>query len=64
MQLVDELSMIYTTCLMLYASLAYSRSRCFSWILGTGLLSVAGSITVGFLDIRAVSVAILCLTQL
>lgn len=46
MQLVDELSMIYTTCLMMYASFAYSRSRYFSIVLGTCLLGVAGFITV------------------
>lgn len=46
MQLIDELSMIYTTCLMMYASFAYSRSRYFSTVLGTGLLALAGSITV------------------
>lgn len=46
MQLVDELSMIYTTCLMMYASFAYSRSRYFSIVLGVCLLGVAGFITV------------------
>ncbi|KAL7820514.1 ceramidase [Trichoderma aethiopicum] len=46
MQLVDELSMIYTTCLMVHASFAYLRSRTFSAILGIALLSLAGSITV------------------
>ena len=45
MQLVDELSMIYTTCLMMYASFSYSRSRAFSTLLGVSLLSLAGSIT-------------------
>ncbi|PON21046.1 alkaline phytoceramidase [Trichoderma gamsii] len=45
MQLVDELSMIYTTCLMMHASFSYSRSQVFSVILGAGLLSLAGSIT-------------------
>ncbi|PNY29283.1 Alkaline ceramidase 3 [Tolypocladium capitatum] len=45
MQLVDELSMIYTTCLMMYASFAYSRSRAFSVLLGVSLLALAGSIT-------------------
>lgn len=48
MQLVDELSMIYTTCLMMYASFAYSRSRYFSTMLGFCLLGVAGFITVRF----------------
>lgn len=46
MQLVDELSMIYTTCLMMHASFSYSRSQIFSVALGVGLLSLAGSITV------------------
>jgi dihydroceramidase len=46
MQLVDELSMIYTTCLMMHASFSYSRSQVFSVVLGVGLLSLAGSITV------------------
>ncbi|UNI15297.1 alkaline ceramidase ydc1 [Purpureocillium takamizusanense] len=46
MQLVDELSMIYTTCLMMYASFSFSRSRAFSALLGVSLLTLAGSITV------------------
>ncbi|KAI9899543.1 hypothetical protein N3K66_006004 [Trichothecium roseum] len=45
MQLVDELSMIYTTCLMLYASFSFSRSRTFSSILGVSLLALAGGFT-------------------
>ena len=45
MQLVDELSMIYTTCLMCYAAFSYSRSRRFSFFLGTGLVSLAIFIT-------------------
>ncbi|CAM1507384.1 Fc.00g070250.m01.CDS01 [Cosmosporella sp. VM-42] len=45
MQLVDELSMIYTTCLMVYASFSYSRSRTFSVVLGVNLLGLAGFIT-------------------
>lgn len=49
MQLVDELSMIYTTCLMVHASFSYSRSRLFSIILGVGLLLLSGSITVRIL---------------
>lgn len=47
MQLVDELSMIYTTCLMMYASFSFSRSRAFSILLGVSLLGLAGFITVG-----------------
>lgn len=46
MQLVDELSMIYTTCIMVYASFSYSRSTRFSVFLGIGLLALAGFITV------------------
>lgn len=46
MQLLDELSMIYTTCLMVYASFAYSRSRHFATILGLGLLALSAFITV------------------
>ncbi|PHH58709.1 hypothetical protein CDD81_4800 [Ophiocordyceps australis] len=46
MQLVDELSMIYTTCLMMYASFSLSRSKSFCVFLGLSLLALAGSITV------------------
>lgn len=45
MQLVDELSMIYTTCLMCYATFSYSRSRLFSLCLALLLLSLAIFIT-------------------
>lgn len=45
MQLVDELSMIYTTCLMCYATFSYSRSRQFSVLLGLSLGSLALFIT-------------------
>ncbi|KPM44839.1 hypothetical protein AK830_g1702 [Neonectria ditissima] len=45
MQLVDELSMIYTTCLMMYASFSFSQSKAFSVILGTSLLGLATFIT-------------------
>ncbi|KAH8676364.1 alkaline ceramidase [Xylariales sp. PMI_506] len=45
MQLVDELSMIYTTCLMCYATFSYGRSATFSFLLGTGLVSLACFIT-------------------
>lgn len=45
MQLVDELSMIYTTCLMCYATFSYSRSRLFSFILALFLISLAIFIT-------------------
>lgn len=45
MQLVDELSMIYTTCLMCYATFSYSRSRLFSQILALFLIFLAIFIT-------------------
>ncbi|KAF0318768.1 alkaline phytoceramidase [Colletotrichum asianum] len=46
MQLIDELSMIYTTCLMVFATFSYSRSGRFSALLGCGLTLLAGFITV------------------
>jgi len=46
MQLVDELSMIYTTCLMCYACFSYATSRSFSFALGIGLLALCIFITV------------------
>lgn len=45
MQLVDELSMIYTTCLMCYATFSYSKSRQFSLWLALALVSLAVFIT-------------------
>ena len=45
MQLVDELNMIYTTCLMCYATFSYSKSRQYSILLAIGLLSLSISIT-------------------
>lgn len=45
MQLVDELSMIYTTCLMCYSTFSYSRSRLYSFSLALGLISLAIFIT-------------------
>ncbi|KAI9819944.1 MAG: hypothetical protein M1827_006514 [Pycnora praestabilis] len=45
MQLVDELSMIYTTCLMCYATFSYSKSRLYSLILALSLVSLALFIT-------------------
>lgn len=45
-QMMDELGMIYTTCLMMHASFAFSRSHLFSTVLGIFLLSLAASITV------------------
>jgi dihydroceramidase len=48
MQLVDELSMIYTACLMCYATFSFSRSRVFRQLLGIGLASLAIFITVSY----------------
>ncbi|KAL8736262.1 MAG: hypothetical protein Q9166_000417 [cf. Caloplaca sp. 2 TL-2023] len=45
MQLVDELSMIYTTCLMNYATFSYSKPRAYAFILALGLISLAIFIT-------------------
>ncbi|EAW10660.1 ceramidase [Aspergillus clavatus NRRL 1] len=45
MQLVDELSMIYTTCLMCYASFSYSRPVGFRIVLGLALTGLAVFIT-------------------
>jgi dihydroceramidase len=45
MQLVDELSMIYTTCLMAYASFSYSRDRTFRIILALSLIGLSLFIT-------------------
>ncbi|KAI9881028.1 MAG: hypothetical protein M1830_008910 [Pleopsidium flavum] len=45
MQLVDELSMIYTTCLMCYATFSYSKSRQFALLLALSLISLAIFIT-------------------
>jgi dihydroceramidase len=45
MQLVDELSMIYSTCLMCHATFSYARSRIFSTILAFALVSLAVFIT-------------------
>lgn len=45
MQLVDELSMIYTTCLMAYASFSYSRSRPFRIALAISLVALSLFIT-------------------
>lgn len=44
-QLVDELNMIYTTCLMCYASLSYSRSTRFRVWLGIGSVLFCAAIT-------------------
>lgn len=45
-QLVDELNMIYTTCLMAYASLSYSRSTSAQIALGVFLSLLCAGITV------------------
>ncbi|CBX92690.1 hypothetical protein IAQ61_005938 [Plenodomus lingam] len=45
MQLVDELSMIYTTCLMNFATFSYGKSRLYSTILAIGLTAIALFIT-------------------
>jgi len=45
MQLVDELSMIYTTCLMFYATFSYGRSKRYSVYLAIFLMSLSLFIT-------------------
>lgn len=45
MQLVDELSMIYTTCLMCYASFSYARPTGVRLLLAISLLGLAVFIT-------------------
>ncbi|ORY06497.1 alkaline ceramidase-like protein [Clohesyomyces aquaticus] len=45
MQLVDELSMIYTTCLMFYATFSYRKSRIYSQGLAAFLVALALFIT-------------------
>jgi dihydroceramidase len=46
MQLIDELNMIYTTCLMFFATFAHDKSPIYSTLLGTTLLTLCLSITV------------------
>lgn len=46
MQLVDELSMIYTTCLMFWATFSYGRTRTVQIALGVLSAAIAVSITV------------------
>jgi len=46
MQLADELPMIYTTCIMAYAALTYSKSPRFSFAVAAGLIGLAWWITV------------------
>lgn len=45
MQLVDELSMIYTTCLMCYASFSYAKTNTVRVLIGVGLTGLAIFIT-------------------
>ncbi|KAK7532618.1 alkaline ceramidase-like protein [Phyllosticta citricarpa] len=45
MQLVDELSMIYTTCLMFYATFSYGKSRHYAQALGLFLVAFAAFVT-------------------
>lgn len=45
MQLIDELSMIYTTCLMCFATFSYGKTRKQSTWLAIGLISLAVFIT-------------------
>jgi dihydroceramidase len=45
MQLIDELSMIYTTCLMAYASFSYSRNKNFRIGLAISLIALCLFIT-------------------
>jgi dihydroceramidase len=46
MQLVDELGMIYTTCLMMYAAFSFQRPASTARWLALGLLGLAAFITV------------------
>ncbi|KAF2430538.1 alkaline ceramidase-like protein [Tothia fuscella] len=45
MQLIDELSMIYTTCIMFYATFSYRKSVLYVTVLGTLLVALATFIT-------------------
>ena len=45
-QLVDELNMIYTTCLMIYAGLSYAQSTTFRIGLASSLIALCASITI------------------
>jgi dihydroceramidase len=45
MQLVDELSMIYTTCLMSYATFLYGMSKLYPTVLAVALVSLSAFIT-------------------
>lgn len=52
MQLVDELSMIYTTCLMCFATFSYGKSLRYSTILATCLVSLALFVTLYYHHIQ------------
>lgn len=45
MQLADELPMIYTTCIMAFATFAYSKSTSTRTLIGLGVVSLAAWIT-------------------
>lgn len=46
MQLADELPMIYTTCIMAYATFAYSNPKSTRIFIGLGLVGLAAWITI------------------
>ncbi|CAN8099532.1 unnamed protein product [Discula destructiva] len=50
MQLADELPMIYTTCIMAYATFSYDRSLPTKMLVGLGLIGLASWITVYYLQ--------------
>lgn len=50
MQLADELPMIYTTCIVAYASFSYARPKGTQILVGIGLLGLASWITVYYLS--------------
>jgi dihydroceramidase len=45
MQLVDELSMIYTTCIMVFATFGHRKSTTYQWGLTIGLIALSAFIT-------------------
>jgi len=60
MQLVDELSMIYTASLMCYATFSFSQSRIIRQVLGVGLLSLDIFITVSTQTLFPIILADIC----
>ncbi|KAF3764912.1 alkaline phytoceramidase [Cryphonectria parasitica EP155] len=50
MQLADELPMIYTTCIVAYATFSYSRPRHTQVLVALGLLALASWITIYYLS--------------